>query len=335
MPSPRHNTYALLARLWLAEIDAPLADTLRGLPGFAEHTPPTADPDWLDEMAAEYARVLTQNVYPYESVFLGDDLMLNTDVTYRVEDLYNLAGFVPEGARVAAPDHLGVELLFMAHLIALEEDGRAPEPARRRQTRFLAEHLARWAPICALTVARLTPHLIYHALAQLTWELVLADTPLTPLPPLPFWERGGRQQTVENLSPPFPTEWGKGPGDEGRTAAEPESLGQVVRTLLTPARVGVFLCRGDMRRIGQALGLPTPLGDRFATLRALFEAAAQFDLLPALLDALDALWLDADAQIAALMAAAPTWSLYGREWRERLAAGQALMAKIREAHNSP
>ena len=92
------------------------------------------------------------------------------------------------------------------------------------------------------------------------------------------------------MSPPLPA-WERGPGGEG----EMESLGQVARMLLTPARVGVFLCREDVRRIGRALGLPTPLGDRFTMLRALFEAAAQFDLLPTLLAALAAVWRDADA----------------------------------------
>ena len=316
----RAEAYRLLARLWLAEIDVPLADGLRSLPGFAAHIPPRVDAAWLDDMAAEYGRLLAQNVYPYESMFVGDDLMLNTDVTRRVAALYRLAGFAPDAARVAAPDHLGVELLFMAELVAAEAAGRAPDRARSLQARCLDEHLAGWAPLCALTVARLAPHPIYHALAQLTWELVLADAP--PLTrPLPEGEEGKTSEP----SPP-----GRGQG-EGRDAGgeEPESLEQVVRGLLTPARVGVFLCREDMRRIGQALGLPTPPGDRFAMLRGLVEAAAQFDLLPALLDTLDALSRAADAEVAALMGDAPVWQPYGQQWRVRIAAGQALLAGIR------
>ena len=328
MLNARGEAYRLLARLWLAEIDAPLADALRTLPGFAEHIPHEIDAAWLDDMAAEYGRLLAQNVYPYESMFVGDDLMLNTDITRRVESLYRLTPFAPDTARVAAPDHLGVELRFMAELIAAEAAGRAPDHARRLQARCLGEHLAHWAPICALTVARLAPHPIYRALAQLTWELVLADAALTPsaktlTQPLPEGEESESQE---------PSPFGRGQG-EGLDAGgeEPESLGQVARALLTPARVGVFLCRDDMRRIGRALGLPTPLGDRFAMLRALFEAAAQFDLLPALLDALDALWRAADAEIVALMADAPAWQPYGQPWRAHLASGQALLAGIRES----
>ena len=83
--------------------------------------------------------------------------------------------------------------------------------------------------------------------------------------------------------------------------------------------------------LAQVAGLPTPLGDRFAMLRALFEAAAQFDLLPALLDALDALWRDADAGVAALTAEAPAWSPYGEQWRARLAAGRGLTSEIRKS----
>ncbi|MFN8497553.1 MAG: molecular chaperone TorD family protein [Anaerolineae bacterium] len=336
----RGEAYRLLARLWLAEVDAPLAETLRGLPGFAEHIPARADAAWRDEMAAEYQRVLAENIYPYESVFLGDDLMLNTEVTRRVESFYRDAGFAPGAARVAALDHLGVELECMARLIAAEVAGPDPDAARQRQARWLAEHLARWAPVCALTVARLAPHPIYRALAQLTWELVLAEASRSD--PLSPWERDGVRvlnpgADSETLTQPLPEGegpdepsspplalWARGPGGEG------ESLGQVARTLLTPARVGVFLGREDLRRIGRALGLPTPLGDRFAMLRALFEAAAQFDLLPDLPEALAALWRDADAQIAALMADAPSWADYGVEWRQRLAAGQALLDDVRE-----
>ncbi|MFN8483055.1 MAG: molecular chaperone TorD family protein [Anaerolineae bacterium] len=337
----RGKAYRLLARLWLAEIDAPLAASLRRLPGFAAHIPAAADAAWLDEMAAEYGRVLAQNVYPYESMFVGDDLMLNTDATRQVEDLYNLAGYAPQGARVAALDHLGVELDFMAHLIAAADDGPDPAAARELQARFLAERLAYWAPVCALTVARLAPHPIYATMAQLTWELVLAESALPG--PLSHGERDGvrvptpgadpktlTQPLPEgegpDMSPSLPA-WEKGPGGEG----EMESLGQVARMLLTPARVGVFLCREDVRRIGRALGLPTPLGDRFTMLRALFEAAAQFDLLPALLAALAALWRDADAQVVALAAEAPAWAGDSQAWRERVAAGQALLDGLREA----
>ncbi len=349
MSSPRQDAYRLLARLWLAEIDAPLAETLRGLPGFAEHIPAKVDAAWRDEMAAEYQRVFAQNVHPYESMFVGDDLMLNSDATRRVAALYDLGDFAPTAARIAAADHLGIELLFMAHLIAAEEEGRDPTTARRLQARFLGEHLLWWAPVCALTVARLAPHPIYGALAQLTWELALADASLSPLrdktltQPLPEGEEPERLE-------PSPLGRGQGEGlDAGSEAperrepsppgrgqgegldAEGESLGQVVRALLTPARVGVFLCREDVRRVGRTLGLPTPLGDRFAMLRALFEAAAQFDLLPALLDALDALWRDADAGVAALTAEAPAWSPYGEQWRARLAAGRGLTSEIRKS----
>ncbi len=114
----RAQLYALLARMFLEELDRPLALYLRGLPGLAEHIPP--DPaldDWLGDLRAEHQWLFGLNVYPYEAIFRDRDLMLNTAATSRVVALYQACGFAPAARlRAGAPDHLGVELALMAEL---------------------------------------------------------------------------------------------------------------------------------------------------------------------------------------------------------------------------
>ena len=121
----RRDSYALLARLTLAEPDAALIRYLGDLPGFADALPADAGtPAGLDALAAAYQDLCGANVYPYEAIFRDPDLLLNTAATERVVRFYDEVGFAPR-ARVGAPDHLGLELRLMADLIAAEETALA------------------------------------------------------------------------------------------------------------------------------------------------------------------------------------------------------------------
>jgi TorA maturation chaperone TorD len=117
----RRASYDLLARLYLEELDADLVAYLRGLPPFAEHLPSDAEAEaWLAEGAVEYQRLFGMNVYPYESIFIDRELMLNTAATDHVALLYRICDFDSPVVRVGAPDHLGLELRLMRDLIAAE-----------------------------------------------------------------------------------------------------------------------------------------------------------------------------------------------------------------------
>lgn len=313
----RQALYGLLARLFLAPPDPHLIAELSELPGFAEHLsqPPTPNSQPLE---IEYERLFGRSVYPYESLYVDRELMLNTAATERVSALYATAGYAPDPRAAGAADHLGLELGCMAHLIGRGEADLA--------ARLLGEHLAAWAPVCMRAAQRAAPHPLYQAAAELTIELILSDLASpSPPAPLPRGERG--------VSPPAPGqgegERGGEGGQEGETDDEEVGLNRVVRRLATPAEVGIFLSRADIAALGKALQLPAPIGERFTMLRGLFEAAGQFEAVPALLAALAELLADEQAALRALAGRHPAWEAYAQPWQARLAAGHALLAEMR------
>jgi hypothetical protein len=105
-------------------------------------------------------------------------------------------------------------------------------------------------------------------------------------------------------------------------------LRQIVRRLLTPDEIGVFLCRADIVATGRALGLPAPIAEREHMLLGLFETAGRFEQVPALLGALGERLRAADATYASLAAAHPAWKPYGRAWRGRVADGLGLLEQL-------
>lgn len=99
-----------------------------------------------------------------------------------VEAAYREAGLVVGGDGPIAPQHLSVELQFMQHCAAREaaawgdgDPGRAA-PWRRRQSRFLSDHLRQWAGGLADELTRAEAHPYYRALADLTVRFLSADS---------------------------------------------------------------------------------------------------------------------------------------------------------------
>ena len=313
----RRDLYRLLARLYLTPIDATRVAELRGLPGFAEHLPQAPALDgWLDELAVEYERLFGRNIYPYESIFRDRELMLNTAAADRIAGLYRAYDVELDWTQAGVPDHLAVELNCMAELLEREAlalargDGDAARRARSVQARYLREHLVNWAPICALTLARIAEHPLYVALATLTNELVLSDLAALPSEP------------TSNVQAAIPL--------LARDDVEDErGLGQVVRRLITPVDAGLLLTRADLSALGRAGGLPVTIGDREQMLRSLFESAGQFEQILVLLGALQELFEAVDRELVALMHDHPAWEAYGLLWRTRLSTSQAMLQELR------
>ena len=106
----------------------------------------------LAALRAEYARLLLLNAPPYESLYVDEQQLLNTEATVAVVEAYRDGGYSPAG-QVGAPDHVGLELAFVGHLALAEGEALARGDAsgvarsRARQRAFLADHLGRWAPV--------------------------------------------------------------------------------------------------------------------------------------------------------------------------------------------
>jgi TorA maturation chaperone TorD len=326
----------------LEEPGADLVAWLRGLPPFAEHIPPEPTAGaWMADLAVEEQRLFGMNVYPYESIFVDQELMLNTAATERVARLYQDCGCDSVGARAGAPDHLGLELGLMRELITAELQARARGDAggerwaRAQQALCLHAHLARWAPLCARTIARVTTQPLYTLLATLTTELVLSDLDSVPaavrLPRIAL-----ERQLTGRETRPSSDDNGLGPEspipirpDGDANAEDARGINAIVGQLIRPARTGVLLTRSDISGLARTLHLPLTIGERFQMLRSLFDAAGQFDHLPALLASLGRLFVEEDKAVVALMAAYPAWSSYGQEWRQRIASGRSLIAELR------
>jgi TorA maturation chaperone TorD len=141
----------------------------------------------LAELRVEYTRLLIINVLPYESVFVDERVMLNTDASASVYEAYVEADYYPAD-QVGAPDHVGLELGFLGHLAGAEavalaaQDAEAVARSRTRQQRFLTVHLGCWAPVWATALGRVARHPFYVALAAVVRDFLLAELE-TSVPP--------------------------------------------------------------------------------------------------------------------------------------------------------
>lgn len=324
---------------------------MRELPGFDELIPPEAElPAWLDELAVEYQRLFGMNVYPYEALFVDAELLLNSAATDRVAELFEEAGFVATGARVGAPDHLGLELRLMRDLIARERraaaqgDNLAIAAARALQHRCIADHLAVWAPLCCASVIGVTREPLYALLARFTVDLLLGDleefgesgAPLTVPAYRPVAIPSGAvpaesETEAGELDPESPIPLRPYGGSRGGWDDEGEEPGinAVVRRLLTPVESGLFLARAELNRVARGLELPAPVGDRFQMLRGLFTAAGQFDQVVPLVDALSGSVETTRGQVAGWNRQYPAWRKYSDAWQQRLDATSRQLSELR------
>jgi TorA maturation chaperone TorD/Fe-S-cluster-containing hydrogenase component 2 len=132
-------------------------------------------------LEAEYARLFVGPgrpvAHPYESVHREGQVM--GDCTLAVRQRYAAEGLAPPGRSL--PDHVALELEFMAHLTHREAEARErgdEEEALvclRQQEAFLGEHLGRWLPRFCQRVLAGEAHPFYANLAQRTREHVAQD----------------------------------------------------------------------------------------------------------------------------------------------------------------
>jgi TorA maturation chaperone TorD len=109
----------------------------------------------LSELQADYTRLFIGPgkvlAPPYESVHFSSDRLMFQKETLQVRQWYARFGLQSEKIYNEPDDHIGLELLFMAHLAAQvaaaakQEDGETLDRMLEAQRMFASTHLFRWA----------------------------------------------------------------------------------------------------------------------------------------------------------------------------------------------
>lgn len=252
--------YRLAAETIAAEPDGALLAILAEVPELAPHATP--------EAAARHTHVFVLNVYPFASVYLGDDGALHGERAAFTRDVLRALGLRAEERGGVAADHLAVALDALAELLEREADADAPVDAaraRHAQRTVLGEHLLPWIPHVLSAVERVDDGL-YAAVAG-TLRATLRH-------------HAARLATFEDDASPMPSP----------AAPEPEAPApdDPLAWLAAPARCGMFLARDDLAALAAEAGLPARIGGRRFVLRELGRAAVSDAEAAALGDALAA-----------------------------------------------
>jgi hypothetical protein len=250
--------------------------------------------------ASAYTDTFVFQLYPYASVYLGDEGMLGGEARDRVAGFLKALGREPPHE----PDHLATMLGAYASLCASEDaadDARAREHFRVARRAFLWEHLLSWLPVYLDKLERVAPS-FYKAWAGLLREALDAEVQsLGAQDALPLHLREAREVA------------------DPRTSSPEEFL----KTLLAPARSGLVLVRDDLARAARELGTGVRAGERTFALRSLMgqDAAATLSWLAAEADAWESLHLrrrEAHGRVA-------EW------WAARAASTAMLLRELRAA----
>lgn len=298
----------VLGRLLVEEPDAEAVGVAASVPTLAEAF---ADPDTA---RADYAAVLLHEVPCHESVFTGPDGQMGR-VPPALLTLYRRWDFAPQerGYRAAAEDHLGLQLLFLAHLCEAESSGWAddrPDEATRAveaQRALLANHLGWWGPAAAHALARAGTGTAYAVLGSGVDELLAEEfARLRPAPKHP----------------------GIPPIAEPPAADRPGGVTRTARRLLAPATAGGFLTSADIGAVAAAAGAPWRPSDTRSRLRHVLDAAAEgegLEPLAAALEPIVAAWVD---HWAARERANPGAGRTFEWWRQRAEATAAWVGRL-------
>ncbi len=284
IPDARAERYRSFARLFLFEPEAETLAALQGDPRFAGALGTT-----LRDVRVEFTRLFALNAFPYASVFLDPEALLNTETTARVEAKYAAAGFEPASdLPVGAPDHFGVELSFVAHLLSCGHADAANQ--------FLQTEILPWAEVLLHAAEKNACEDFYRTLARQTRRWLLEES-----------ASSSRGADLPRSSNPEST----------LRVNEEDDLFSVVSFLVTPVQSGIFLSKQELSTIGRRLELPMSFGDRGLMLKSLFRSAGEFDRIELLLGALQAETNNWIERYASDSRDYPVAAVTLRPWRER------------------
>lgn len=143
-------------------------------------------PGSAELLNAEYERtfglLVTAGCPPYETEYIDGKLSFQrAQHMADVGGFYRAFGMEPVASRPERPDHIALELEFMAILIGLESraaDAEQIEVCRDAQAQFLKSHLAWWVPSFARLLLKENPDGFYAAVGRFLSALLPAERAL-------------------------------------------------------------------------------------------------------------------------------------------------------------
>lgn len=137
----------------------------------------------LENLVQEYHDLfvvpLSKYVLPYESVYR--DGCLHGQSSADIKTIYNKLGFQIPRNYYELPDHIGIELAFMATFCKEEHEAwgtknvKLARSLRKAEGRFLNEHITRWFPELCNKICEKTKNSFYPGAAKITLDFALAD----------------------------------------------------------------------------------------------------------------------------------------------------------------
>lgn len=195
--------------------------------------------------SAEHTDLFLFQLYPYASVYLGDQGKMGGEARDRIAGFWRALELSPP----SEPDHLTVLLAFYSQLAEHESEAGGDDRQRWRHIRsaFLWEHLLSWLPIYLDRIDDLEPG-FYSRWADILARALVAEAQAFPSP---------AQLPLHLREAPAITDPRRGAGDT------------FLDELLSPVRSGFILVRDDFVRAGHQMQLGVRAGERRYVLKAL------------------------------------------------------------------
>jgi DMSO reductase family type II enzyme chaperone len=153
-------------------------------------------------MVNEYNRLflIRPKAPPYETIYTDAEGQMRGLHTAQLEGVYLNAGLEISSELNELPDHISVELEFMAYLCMKESEAHAANEEleathfRDLQRSFMGQHLARWFPSFAKRIKEADPGSIYQYLLPAVYEFLRKELDLLGL-------RNYKRKPSESSSP--------------------------------------------------------------------------------------------------------------------------------------
>ena len=247
---------------------------------------------------SEYTDLFEFQLYPYASVYLGDEGMMGGEARDRIAGFWRVLGETPP----PEPDHLTVLLAAYAELAEREADASDDETRsrwRHARAAFLWEHLLSWLPVYLDKLGELESE-FYGKWAELLLTALLEEATALPCP------RSSQSPQAAQASTLLPLHL-----REATPLGELDDAGgdDFLRAITTPVRTGMILVRADLERCARGLGLGLRKGERRYALKSLLGQAPR--------ETLEWLAVEADRWATAHQNRAGSLALISSFWRQR------------------